>query len=163
MQYRALLLLPLLACNSGGKKADPTPATDAAIPATPATVTVAQLQALRWVEGTWRGSQAGGAPFFESYHFLDDSTVRSFNYPDSTFAVASDSGMIRLAGGQLISGDSAHSYVATMLDSASVHFEPQRGATNSFTWTRTDADHWTAALQVGGKEVRVYQMERRGK
>jgi hypothetical protein len=134
--------------------------------AIPAPVSLDQFQTLHWLEGTWRGTGPAVNPFYESYRYLNDSTIRSFNYPDSTFAEARDSGTIAWRSGQVTSGDSGVSWVATRFDSLSLRFDPQRGATNSFTWTLESPTQWTALLEwrdsTGAERQRTYQMERSG-
>lgn len=133
---------------------------------TPAPVTLEQFQGLRWLQGNWRGAEAGDQPFFESYLFLDDSTIRSFTYTDSTFRQAGDSGVVTWRGGvaRVLGGPA--SWVATRFDSSGVHFEPEHGAGNSFDWILGDHDHWTASLTWPGSgnppRIRTYQMTRIG-
>src|SRR5262245_28887902 len=33
------------------------------------------FQKLRWLEGTWRGSDGGKGAFFEGYRFINDTTI----------------------------------------------------------------------------------------
>jgi hypothetical protein len=133
-------------------------------PPTPATVTPAQFNSLRWLEGTWLGTQNGENPFYEGYRFINDSTIRTFTLQDSTARQPSDSGAIILKHGVVSSGSGNTLYVVTALDSTSVHFEPVRNARNSFTWTRTSPDSWTATLQwtdqQGTPQQRIYRMRR---
>ena len=94
---------------------------------------------------------------------IDDSTIRSFDYPDSTFSAPSDSGAIRLRGDTVFSGGTARQYVAVALDSTRVAFAPWRGATNDFTWQRDQAGGWSATLtwdSAGVAMKRVYEMRR---
>jgi hypothetical protein len=155
---RVLLALAAVGCSR--------PDRSGLRPVQPASVTLDQFQALRVLQGTWRGSEAGGTPFYESYVFLDDSTIRSFGYPDSTFAQAKDSSTVALAGGQVTSVGGSAVWVATRFDSNIIRFEPRRGATNSFTWTIHSRDAWTALLewseQDGKPRSLVYQMQRLG-
>jgi hypothetical protein len=134
-----LAVLILTACRE-----PPPPVQDAV---KPAQVTLDQFQMLRWLQGTWRGSAAGGGPFYESYIFLNDSTIRSFSYADSTFAQASDSNLIALAGGQVVKTGGGAVWIATRLDSTGVRFDPESGASNSFTWASASHDTWTARLE----------------
>ena len=52
---------------------------------------LADFQALRYVEGDWRGSGYEGGPFYESYRFADDSTIEMTAWTDSTMTVARES------------------------------------------------------------------------
>lgn len=152
------LLLAGWACSRPDRPSDSPPV--------PAEVSLEQFQALRWLQGTWRGTQSGANPFFESYVFLNDSTIRRFNYPDSTFAEATDSGMIAWSRGNVTSAAGSPAWIATRFDSATVRFDPLRDANNSFTWTRLSNTEWTALLQwsdeSGNMKERLYRMERVG-
>ena len=93
----------------------------------------------------------------------DDSTIRKFDYPDSTFSAPSDSGAIRLRGDTVFSGSPPRQWVAVALDSTRVTFEPWRGAVNAFTWQRDQAGGWSATLtwdSAGVAMKRVYEMRR---
>lgn len=41
----------------------------------PAKMTIADLEKLRWIEGTWRGTGGGVEPFFERYRFENATTL----------------------------------------------------------------------------------------
>jgi len=156
------LLVVCLSCSRLDRPAGPPP--------TPAEISLEQFQALRWLQGTWRGSEQGANPFFESYVFLSDSTIRSFTYPDSTFAEASDSGAITWARNQVTStmggSTGGSTWVVTHFDSLALRFDPVRNATNSFTWIPESRAAWTARVEArgatGAVRERVYRMERVG-
>lgn len=126
---------------------------------------MAQLQGLRWLEGHWRGTGEDQMPFYEGYRFLNDSTIQTKNYTDSTLTQVADSGHIALVGGRLTSGSGNARWGATEIDSLHVHFEPQEGVQNAFTWTYQSPSAWTATLhwtEDGQPIRRVYQMQRLG-
>ena len=163
----ALVAVPI-ACE----RSAPVPATDSpsATPAAAPAVTAAsfsptQFAQLKWLEGRWRGEGGGVPPFFEGYRWVDDSTIRKYDFKDSTFSAPTDSGDITLRGGQVRSGSAAQSWVAVALDSASVRFAPERGASNGFEWRRSAPGAWTARLtwdSAGVARERVYQMRAAG-
>jgi uncharacterized protein YeaO (DUF488 family) len=128
------------------------------------TVTTAQLGSLRWLVGNWQGSMENGDHFYEGYAFLNDSTIQTFSYPDSTTGEASDSGSIELRGGKVTTGDAGTRWIVTAMDSASIRFDPLRNARNTFTWILRSPDHWTATLEwkdrQGNGQKRVYEMRR---
>src|SRR5688572_9704173 len=132
-------LLAAIASGACGRDAPEPPAV------VPASVAPAQFRSLAWLEGRWRGTD-GSAPFYEEYRVSDDSTIRKFDYPDSTFSAPSDSGAIRLRGDTVFSGSPPMQWVAVALDSTRVTFEPWRGAANAFTWERDQAGGWSATL-----------------
>jgi hypothetical protein len=156
-----LLLALTLACCACRKDAEAVPGSPV-----PAALTLEQFQRLRWLQGNWRGAESGGPPFFESYVFLDDSTIRSFTYTDSSFAAASDSGMIRLSGGVARAGGGPASWVVTRMDTTGIFFEPVHVAGNNFEWVSGDHDTWTATLTWPGSgdppRARTYRMTRVG-
>lgn len=115
-------------------------------PTSPMTVSPAEFKSLRWLEGRWKGKAPDGKPFYEAYRFTDDSTIATWNYPDSTALVATDSGEIRLRGGQATSGGEQVAWVVAALDSGTVEFAPLRSARNSFTWAREPGGGWVATL-----------------
>lgn len=117
-----------------------------------------------WIEGRWRGADGAGAPFFEAYHFLNDSTIRSYDYPDSTFTTASDSGVIRLRGDSVTSGGETPRWVAVRFDSVEAEFVAIGDSRRGFTWTYTGPGRWSARLRwdsAGVGRERVYQMHAR--
>jgi hypothetical protein len=132
---------------------------------TPLRITLAQFRSLAWLEGRWRGQSDRGQPFYESYAFVDDSTLALRTFPDSTFAAPSDSSEIRLRGTELVSQSGRRRWVAAALDTVHVRFAPVAGVRNTFTWRRTSPDVWVATLRWPAKFGRrprtvVYRMER---
>ena len=126
-----------------------------------ASVSTAQFQQLRWLEGRWRGTGGGIASFYEGYRWVDDSTIRKYDFADSTFAAPTDSGEIALRGGTVRSQSPDRSYVVEALDSVSVRFAPERNATNGFEWRLTGPGAWTARLTWDSAAVareRIYEM-----
>src|SRR5262245_23330336 len=97
MKCSPIVIAVVCASTAACNREQPKDATPAASTPAPMTVSVAQFQQMRWLEGSWRGSGGGIDAFFEGYRFVDDSTIRSFEYPDSTL-VAKDSGEITLRG-----------------------------------------------------------------
>ena len=150
-----LALLAAAAC-AAGEASRPRPTS-------PLTVSPAEFKTLRWLEGRWVGQEPDGKFFYEAYRFTDDSTMATWNYPDSSMTAATDSGEIRLRGGQVTSGGEQIAWVVAALDSASVEFAPLRGARNSFTWAKASGGGWVATLHwpLNGNEPArdvVYRM-----
>lgn len=159
MVSRACVVVSIVLLAACGEKA-PAPATSA--PVVPASVSAAQFQSLGWIAGKWRGAEAGGAPFFESYATRDSVTIASYAHADSTFSAPADSGALTLRGDTLFSGSPAMQWVATSIDSMRVVFAPWRGANNGFTWERTGPSTWTATLawdSAGTPKQKVYLMQ----
>jgi hypothetical protein len=168
---RSLAFAGLVALACGGHpRGDDSASTAAAanLPdVTPAAVTVADFQQLRWINGPWRGFMADGGKFYEWYKFENDSTVLKTEHPDSTFGTPSGESRIMLRNGVVVDSSARSSYVATRFDSTGVDFAPRRGATNSFTWTREAPTQWSATIRWTDKDGRpqsvVYALHRFGR
>jgi hypothetical protein len=140
-------------------------AAPAAAQQAPLRVSAAQFRALHWLEGRWRGSAPAAAPFYQEYAFLDDSTLTTRTFADSTFARVTDSSEVRLRGGEVVSQSGPRRWALTAIDSARVRFTPVAHAHNAFTWKRESTDAWTATLRWPariGRRTRtvIYQMVR---
>lgn len=127
--------------------------------ADPITVTVADFGQLSWLIGSWRGVGGDGKPFYEAYSAVDDSTIRMRSYADSTFATVTDSSVILLRGGILANEGGNARWVATRLDTLGADFSPERGARNTFTWSRQSPTQWTATLRWNDERGRPQTVE----
>lgn len=140
-----------------------TPAT----PPVPGTFTKADFAKLRWLEGKWRGFMTNGETFYESYTWENDSTMVKLSFADTTFTNSSDRSTIALRGTTVSDESATARYVATRLDSIGVDFAPERGATNSFTFTRENATQWSATLRFtdakGQPQTVIYALHRFGR
>jgi hypothetical protein len=158
--------LLLLACSPAERRDQETsaPPSPAGARAAPATVTPADFQALRWIEGTWRGSGGGVDAFYERYELVDDSTLRRYSFADSTLGAVSDSARIGLRGNHVLDPIHAPEWQVTSFDSTSWRFESIGHAGRAFTWRRETADSWTAILESrdagGNPQQHVYTLVR---
>ncbi len=122
----------------------------------------ADIARLRWIEGTWRGSGADQASFFERYRFENESTLLVDSFPDEKLDKVDDTSRFELKDGRFGNGN----YVASSIDDSGIDFEPVVGkAKNSFRWERVSDNAWKATLKwpaEGNKPARerVYNMER---
>jgi hypothetical protein len=148
-----------------GKKDADTPPPNFSNPAAPAQPAPAKFALtdfgqLRYLEGVWRGTMPNGNVFYESYHFVDDSTILQGGHTDSTLRTKSDSARIVFRNGAVIdSGGTVYS--AEKLDSAMVDF--RASPSYHFVWTRQGTDAWTATIyskQGGSERVTTYPMKR---
>ena len=133
----------------------------------PAVLRAADLRALEWIVGTWRGSGDGQAPFYERYRFLDDSTLLVESFKDSTLTDVSESTPFELRGGRLANAVPANAaqWVAVRLAGGAITFAPVRRARNRFTWRPESADVWIAELawpasNAAPARARTYRMVR---
>jgi hypothetical protein len=132
---------------------------DAPAPSAPtrATVSVEQFRTLHWIAGRWRGTDTStGGSFYESYRVVDDSTLETMTWTDSTFTTAADTSVKQLRGGHVMSGTQ---YVAVSWDSTTVRFESATPGGSNYVWTKENADRWTAVLNWPGRS-RAYRMTR---
>jgi hypothetical protein len=140
----SLAFLALVACGSTERE---TTVEDRELPAGTGAFPFESFRHLRFVEGRWRGTMPDGKPFFEEYRFLNDTTILKLDFPDSTFAKASDSSRVELRDSTVANESTSSRYVATRLDSLGADFAPHFGATNTFTWARESPTKWIATIR----------------
>lgn len=150
-----VLMLSVAACNRGQNYQAPTPKT----------LTAGDLQKLRWIEGSWRGTGVNQPPFFERYRFENDTTLAVDHLEDETLAKVTSTSRYELKDGEFRDASGRPGHVATSLDDSSITFEPLSAGSNSFIWKRESKDAWTAILSwpaSGNKPAgeRTYNMER---
>ncbi len=124
-----------------------------------------EFQKLRWLEGTWRGSDGGQNVFYERYHFVDDTTIEiEYFGNDETLSKIKRKGNVSLLNGAILHRDESGGWSATAIDDKSVHFAPKQNADNSFSWEKQTSDLWLARLKLsdpqGKNNDKVYRMER---
>lgn len=154
-----------LAASCAKKDAEDPPKdySNPAVPAQPAPArfALADFNTLRYLEGVWQGTMPNGNPFYESYHFANDSTILQAGHTDSTLENKSDSSRIVFRAGAVIDSGTGVS-IAEKLDSSIVDF--RTGPNYHFTWTRDGTDAWTAKLYKqqpdGSDRVTTYRMKR---
>lgn len=159
-------LLTISSCTRTTPSSTPAPAS----PTPPAKkFSTADLGKLRWIEGSWRGTGDVEAPFYERYHFENDSTLVVDSFADEKFGKLSETSRFELKDGQFGNGGDGARWAATGIDDKSIFFEPTAKAQNSFRWVRVSAEPhpnaWKAVLNwpaTGNKPAgqRVYRMER---
>jgi len=121
------------------------------------------LPKLQWMEGRWRGTGPGEAPFYEAYHFANDSTLEITYYADSSFGRTTGTGRVYLSVGRIYHTTGPGQWGATKIDQTGAYFVPERNAHNTFAWTYESNDSWTSVLRssaTGQERVRVYRMKR---
>ncbi|HKR12393.1 MAG TPA: hypothetical protein VJT15_10070 [Pyrinomonadaceae bacterium] len=149
------LLLSFTACNRGQQAHAPTPKT----------ITAADLQKLRWIEGSWRGAGVDQPPFFERYRFENETTLAVDHFADEALTKVTETSRYELKNGEFRNAGGGPGHVATALDDNSITFEPSSAGSNSFTWKRVSKDSWTAVLAwpaSGNRPAgeRTYNLER---
>lgn len=146
--YAALAVAILAGCNVGVER-DAPPGPE------PGEFTRTQFAGLRWIEGDWRGRMPDGSFFYESYRFVDDSTIAMRSFADSALTHVSDSSLVRLRNRQIRNG----AWVATRMGSDGIHFAAETNPANGFVWGPGPGRTWTATLRNGDAPAVVYRME----
>lgn len=150
----ATVFLLASACSVDGRDEAPESAAEQSVPAPSsadsAANTIADLQALRYLEGDWRGSGYEGGPFYESYRFVNDSTIEMTAWTDSTMTTPRERSEYVLRGGVIRTGSGGR---LVGVDENGHHF---RRGSSTWTFRRISPDRWTA--QVGTSTT--YTMDR---
>jgi hypothetical protein len=155
--YFLLVILMIVGSSSQVTDAEQTPA--------PGKFSVADLQKLKWIEGTWRGTGDVESPFFERYRFENETTLAVDSFTDETLTKVEDTTRFELKDGQFGNGGDGSRWAATTIDYLGVTFVPFVKARNTFRWQREADNLWSATLQwpaADGKPARkrIYKMER---
>ncbi|HVQ40111.1 MAG TPA: hypothetical protein VMS31_21405 [Pyrinomonadaceae bacterium] len=160
-----LVLLAVAGCarHPEGSHAQNAPASPAP---SPKLITPADLAKLRWIEGSWRGTGDGQAPFYERYKFENDTTLVVETLTDETLSKVSEVDRFELKDGHFGKSANDSGSVATALDDTSITFSPLGKARNSFRFQRESDNAWRAILnwtdKDGAAKERIYHMERLG-
>lgn len=123
------------------------------------TITPGQFAAMRWIEGVWHGSGGSFPSFFETYRFVNDSTIQREAYVDSTLRNSVESATLQLRGGRVeqIRGGELRATV-TRMTADSVVWAQLAGGTS--TYARRGPDEWTSTLTRPNQEQIVYVLRR---
>lgn len=133
--------------------------------AKPKRLSPGELAKLRWIEGTWRGTGDIEKPFYERYHFEDDSTLVVEGLADETLSKVTEVTRFELKDGAFGNAGEGARWVATQLEDKFVTFEPIARARNTFRWQSESKDVWKAILDWPANDKsparqRIYIMER---
>jgi hypothetical protein len=157
-----LALTGLVACSQSASQSNNQTTGAAPTPTVTAkTITTADLQKLKWIEGSWRGTGETQPPFFERYRFENESTLVMEELADESLTQVNRTTRYELKNGQF--GNDR--YVATALDDTSITFWPLSPGRNSFRWQSESKDAWKAILTLPAtatapaKET-IYKLER---
>jgi hypothetical protein len=120
---------------------------------------------LRWLEGTWRGTDGKNLIFYERYQFIDETTIefKSFGQ-DQTLTKIKRRGTIAYKDGAILSLEDSTGSTVIAIDDKSVHFESQGDPRNSYSFEKESRDIWLARLKYtdsqGTPAETVFRMER---
>ena len=119
------------------------------------------FKSLRWLEGTWKGTGSGEAPFYEKLEFVNDTLMQITYYSDSTLTKSSTDGGVYLSGGKIYHNYKSAVWELKQMKDKSAEFAPIKRASNSFTWKYNSPDEWTATLfTAGNPKGKVYRLQR---
>lgn len=150
-----VLMLAVAASAGGGSGASAQAAPEAA------TVTAEAFHTLRWLEGRWLGSGGGFDAFYESYRFVNDSTIEQATHPDETFSEADDPSTIELRDGRIFKyRRGAAESMVTRLAGDTLRFDRVPPGRGGFSWIRVSDDEWTAVLERSSGTPIVYTLRR---
>lgn len=118
----------------------------------------ADLKALAWIEGNWKGLD-GNNSFYEIYRLKDDSTLVITSYEwDGKDSSKTSTSTLRRKDGAYYLGDNANWKVRDMSEGA-VFMEPVFKAANTILWKKRDQNTWEAILESKNGR-KSYVMER---
>ena len=150
----ATVFLLAAACSVDDRDEAPQSAAEQSVPARSvsgsAAYTIADLRALRYLEGDWRGSGYEGGPFYESYRFVNDSTIEMTAWTDSTMTAPRERSEYVLRGGVIRTGSGGR---LLSVDENGHHF---RSGSSTWTFRQISPDRWTAKV---GPSI-TYTMDR---
>ena len=101
--------------------------------------TASDFQELRFLQGRWKGQAPDGTDFFEEYDFPSPTSFRSRRFASDAFSDATDSSIVMLEDGRVISRWGDFTWRADRIEAGFVSFVPMN-APSSFSWRRASAD-----------------------
>jgi hypothetical protein len=115
------------------------------------------LKKIKWIEGKWKGIYKG-APFYEMYRFVNDSTLESLSYDwNGKDSSGTKRSYVHFKDGVYYLGDKQN-YKVVAITEFEIKMLPNVEAHNSVLWKYRDSTGWDAILE-GAKETNVYHME----
>lgn len=121
------------------------------------------FQQLRWLEGRWMGTTDGESPFYEQYHFQNDSTLVVTYYADAGFTRRTGGAKVYLSVEHLYQTAGPARWAATRVTRSGIYFVPLVNSAASYDWTYVSPNEWTSTMRSGasGRErTTVYHMHR---
>ncbi|HEX8734850.1 MAG TPA: hypothetical protein VF721_05960 [Pyrinomonadaceae bacterium] len=127
--------------------------------------TKADFEKLRWLEGTWRGTDTDGKnQFYERYRPVDEAKIETESFSDAALSEIDRRSITYLENGSIYHRDGDLLWTATKLDDSTIEFAPKEKAAHSFRWKKESADVWTATMSAkdahGSTHETVYRLER---
>jgi len=173
--YRHYLLFILAIISLAGACSNDPDSTNANTAATNATaasntpppwrqnITASDIDRIKWLEGTWRGTGEGQEPFYEKYRF-EGTTLYEDSYEDSSLTKVKDSAKYALINGEFRHTANGKRVVASELTDDHIQFIPAVGDGNSYRFEKQPDGKWRAVLEWPAKGDQpakkvIYNME----
>ena len=155
MKKIIIILVTLAAIGCGGSKEEKTPAADT--PVVARQYGKDDLKKIKWIEGKWKGLYKG-APFYEIYRFVNDSTLESIAYEwDGKDSSKTSRSYVYFKDGAYYLGEKQN-YKVISISETEIKMLPNVEANNDILWKYRDSTGWDAILK-GVKETNTYNME----
>lgn len=127
-------------------------------------LTAADLQKLKWIEGSWKGTGGGVPTFYERYRFENTTLLVDTLENDKV----KDTSRFELKNSEFGSTDGSNRSVATGFEGTSITFANVGRPGSGWKWERVSDNQWRAVIfwpatanRAAGE--RVYAMDRIGK
>lgn len=115
------------------------------------------LHKLKWIEGKWRGTHRT-KPFYEIYHFTNDSTLEIISYDwNGKDSGNSSKTSVHWKNGAYYLGTESKWKVTVITDTTIVMI-PHYKASNDIVWKYHDSSSWDAILNTPN-ETAEYHMQ----
>jgi hypothetical protein len=126
-------------------------------------LTPKDIERIKWLEGTWKGTTEGKEPFYEKYRF-EDTTMYEDSYEDSSLQKVTESAKYALINGEFRHTQDGKRVVVSELTDDKVVFIPVAGQSNSYTFEKQPGGKWRATVEWPATEGQppkktIYNME----
>lgn len=150
-------VIAISACSCGGTESKEDKEKVSEQPVAELQYTKDDLKKIKWIEGKWKGLY-NGSPFYEIYHFSNDSTLLITSYEwNGKDSSKSKPGEVYFKNGAYWLGEKQNWKVDSITDNH-IKMLPNVEAYNDIVWRFTDSLHWDAILTSKGG-VTTYSME----
>lgn len=126
-------------------------------------VTAADIDRIKWLEGTWRGTGEGQEPFYERYTF-EGTTMTVESFTDASLKTVKDTTRYALMNGEFRHAKVGRRVAASEITDDHIQFVPLIGDEGSYRFERQPNGKWRAVLESpasGDKPAKqvIYNME----
>jgi len=126
-------------------------------------LTPKDIERIKWLEGTWKGTTEGKEPFYEKYRF-EGTTMYEDSYEDETLKNVKDTAKYALINGEFRHTQDGKRIVVSEIDDNHVVFIPAAHEGNSYTFEKQLGGKWRAivewpALEGQPPKKTIYNME----